>query len=83
MKKADVQIGAVYTVKVSGKLVPVRLDSESVYGGWQGTNLDTGRSVHIRTAAKLRRPYQPRLPDTPVSKILRPADLYQGSSAPA
>lgn len=56
MKKQDVQIGEVYIVKVSGKLTRVRLDSESPYGGWTGTNLETKREVRIRTAAKLRRP---------------------------
>jgi hypothetical protein len=54
--KNDVQLGFHYIVKVSGKLTRVRLDSESPYGGWNGTNLVTGRPVRIRTAAKLRRP---------------------------
>jgi hypothetical protein len=55
MKKANVEIGAVYVVKVSGNLVRVRLDRESPYGGWDGTNLSTGRTVHVKTAARLRR----------------------------
>lgn len=56
MKSKDVQLGQVYVVKVSGKLTRVRLDSESPYGGWSGTNLETKREVRIKTAAKLRRP---------------------------
>ena len=32
----------------------VRIDRESPYGGWDATNLATGRSVRIRTAARLR-----------------------------
>lgn len=59
MKKADVKIGTTYVVKVSGLLVPVTLDAESPHGGWTGTNTKTGRQVRIRTAAKLRRVYQP------------------------
>jgi hypothetical protein len=56
MKKADVQIGGTYVAKVSGNLVTVRIDRESPYGGWDAVNLSTGRSVRIRSAARLRRP---------------------------
>ena len=59
MKKTEVAIGKVYIVKVSGVLAKVRLDSESPYGGWNGTNLGTGRGVRIRSAAKLRRETSP------------------------
>lgn len=54
MLKAQVEVGKVYVMKVSGGLTRVRLDSVSPYGGWNGTNLKTGREVRIRTAAKLR-----------------------------
>lgn len=54
MKKSDVEIHGVYVAKVSGQLVTVRVDRESPYGGWNGTNLATGRTVRIRTAARLR-----------------------------
>jgi len=54
MKKRDVEIGATYLVKVSGKLTRVRLTRESPYGGWEGVNLATHREVHIRSAARLR-----------------------------
>lgn len=55
MKKADVSIGGIYTAKVSGHTVPVKIDCESPYGGWLATNLMTLRTVRIRTAARLRR----------------------------
>ena len=55
MKKADVEIGGAYVAKVSGNLVAVRIDRESPYGGWDATNLATGRAVRIRSAARLRR----------------------------
>lgn len=54
MTKKEVKVGKTYVVKISGQLVHVRLDRESPYGGWEGTNLKTGRTVRIRTAAKLR-----------------------------
>lgn len=57
MLKANVSLGKVYVVKVSGKLCRVRLDSESQYSGWNGTNLSTGREVRIKSAAKLRREF--------------------------
>ena len=54
MKKSDVVLGQVYAVKVSGRIQPVRVVSESTYGGWVGRNLQTGREVRIRSAARLR-----------------------------
>jgi hypothetical protein len=54
MKRRDVVLGQVYAVKVSGRIQPVRLVSESPYGGWVGKNETTGRPIRIRTAAKLR-----------------------------
>ena len=54
MKKANVEIGNIYIVKVSGKLAKVKLAGFSPYGGWVGTNLATGREVRIKTAARLR-----------------------------
>lgn len=55
MLKANVQIGKVYIAKVSGKLCRVRLARASEYGGWLAANLETGREIRIRSAAKLRR----------------------------
>ena len=54
MKKHDVVLGQVYAVKVSGHVQPVRVVSESPYGGWMGKNENTGREIRIRSAAKLR-----------------------------
>ena len=54
MKKAEVILGATYTVKVSGKLVGVRLVSESRHGGWDGINTVTNRVVRIKSAQRLR-----------------------------
>jgi hypothetical protein len=54
MKQRDVKLGGVYRAKVSNKLVDVRLDSVHHNKGWWATNLATGRSIHIKTAARLR-----------------------------
>jgi len=54
MKKSEVKVGGVYTAKVTNKLVQVQIEAESRYGGWDGTNLSTGKKVRIRSAAKLR-----------------------------
>ena len=54
MRKAQVTIGKTYVATVSGKRTRVRLNSESEYGGWNATNLDTGRKVRIKTAGRLR-----------------------------
>jgi len=54
MHKSDVQVGKTYTVKVSGRIVSVRLTAECPLGGWVGVNTETGRKVRIKTAARLR-----------------------------
>ncbi len=54
MKRSEVQIGHVYTAKVSDKLVEVRIDGENRHGGWDGTNLATGKKVHIKSPQRLR-----------------------------
>ncbi|MCK6486237.1 MAG: HTH domain-containing protein [Phycisphaerae bacterium] len=54
MKKKDVQVGNTYAAKIGSQLVPVRLDAESRFGGWDATNLRTKRRVRIKSAAKLR-----------------------------
>lgn len=56
MKKKEIQIGHCYVAKVSSKLVKVRIDGESEYGGWNATNTVTFRPVRIKTAARLRCP---------------------------
>jgi hypothetical protein len=59
MKKGDGILGQVYAVKVSGRVQPVRLVAQSPHGGWLGRNLQTGRSVRIRSVARLRYPIPP------------------------
>jgi len=54
MKKSGVKISGVYTAKVTNKLVQVRIDAESRYGGWDATNLATGKKVRIKSPARLR-----------------------------
>ena len=54
MKQREVKLGGTYAAKVSDRLVPVRLDRESTYGGWDATNLVTGRSIRIKSAQRLR-----------------------------
>ena len=53
MKKADVHIGAVYRVRVSGNLCDVQILRESPYGGWEGINKATRREVRIKSAQRL------------------------------
>jgi len=54
MRRDEVQIGKVYLAKVNGKLTQVRIDAESRYGGWDGTNLATGKKVRIKSPQRLR-----------------------------
>jgi hypothetical protein len=57
MKKGDVKVGEVYAVKVSGNMAPVVIDEEHPKGGWTGTNQETNRQVRIKTAQRLRCPW--------------------------
>ncbi len=54
MKSSEVKIGGVYTAKVTNKVVEVRIDAESQHGGWEATNLATGKKVRIKSAQRLR-----------------------------
>ena len=54
MKKATIQLHKVYAAKVSGAVVPVRLDKENSHGGWDGTNMKTKKQVRIKSAQRLR-----------------------------
>lgn len=74
MLKKQIKIGATYSAKVSNKICAVRIDSESRYGGWNATNLDTGRVIRIKSAAKLRNELYGAYPFTP--KIADPIDPH-------
>lgn len=54
MRKSDIVIGGYYTARVSGVIVPVRIESEHPSGGWWATNVKTGRRIRIKTAGRLR-----------------------------
>jgi hypothetical protein len=53
MKKIEVKIGGIYYANVSGKKTRVRIDAEASSGGWSATNLETDKSVRIKTAQRL------------------------------
>jgi hypothetical protein len=54
MKKAEVQIGAQYWANVSGKRCEIRIDGERPRGGWDATNLATGKRIVIKSAQRLQ-----------------------------
>jgi hypothetical protein len=58
MLKKEVKIGGFYAIRhhtdSATRLSVIRIDSESQYGGWNATKLSTGRSIRIKSAAKLR-----------------------------
>lgn len=59
MRNRAVEIDTVYGVKMSGQIVPVRIDRKLSRDGWIGTNLTTGRSLRIRNTARFYRCVQP------------------------
>jgi hypothetical protein len=58
VKKKDVKIGGHYAIKHTSsgynRLNVIRIDSECRYGGWNATNLKTGRAIRIKSNTKLR-----------------------------
>jgi hypothetical protein len=54
MKKAEVKIGGKYYANVTGKKVEVQIDSEKASGGWNATNLATGKKIHVKSAQRLQ-----------------------------
>lgn len=54
MKKDNVKLGQTYVCKVSGSVVPVRLDRESPHGEWVGVNMTTRKEVREESAQHLR-----------------------------
>jgi hypothetical protein len=54
MKKAKVKIAGQYYANVTGNKVEVQIDSEKPSGGWNATNLATGRKIPIKSAQRLQ-----------------------------
>ena len=54
MKKSTVKLHELYAARVSGEVVPVRLDKDNPHGGWDGTNMRTKKQVRIKSAQRLR-----------------------------
>ena len=67
MKKDQIKLGATYSAKVSDKLATVRIDGENSHGGWDATNLATGKKVRIKSAQRLRAPANSTAPATPTT----------------
>jgi len=59
VKKNEVKLGGIYIAKVSGKLARVRIMLELYAGGWSAVNIETGRWIHVKSAARLRGEVQP------------------------
>ena len=69
MKKSEVKQGKCYAAKVSGRMATVRIDAENPHGGWDATNITTGKKIRIRSAQRLRHetrgPGEKAKPDLP------------------
>ena len=59
MKKSEIKKGKCYTAKVSGRMATVRIDADNPNGGWDATNLTTGKKIRIRSAQRLRHETRP------------------------
>jgi hypothetical protein len=54
MKKAEIEIGETYLIKVTGKVCKVKITGENRHGGWDGINTETKRCVRIKSAQRVR-----------------------------
>jgi hypothetical protein len=56
--KKDVKVGSYYAIRHTsspgGRLIVIKIEGESIYGGWNATNLKTGRLIRIKSNMKLR-----------------------------
>ena len=88
MKKNEVQVGGVYSAKVSDKVVQVRIDAENRHGGWDATNLATNKKVRIKSAQRLRavvggtttEPATPAEPEAPAAKAKKTRKAKQADA---
>lgn len=54
MKSNQIEVGATYSAKVSGQLVPVQVVELGLGGGFWAKNLQTGRTIRLKSARRLR-----------------------------
>ena len=54
MKKAEVLLGGKYYANVSGTRCEIQIDAEKPRGGWDATNLATGKKILIKSAQRLQ-----------------------------
>ena len=62
----------VYLAKVSNQVVQVRIESGNRHGGWDGTNLTTGKKVRIKSAQRLRTETQTAKRASRKAKVAQP-----------
>ena len=81
MKKDEVQIGKVYSARVTDKIVPVRIDAENRHGGWDATNLATGKKIRIKSPQRLRgKATAPKGSVSPKPRTAAPTDGAQNAT---
>jgi len=85
MKQDQIKLGQVYAAKVTGKVVPVRIDAENPNGGWDATNTHTNRPVRIKSVQRLRNkvsvPGADDKPATSATRAKKPAKATKDAKA--
>jgi hypothetical protein len=54
MKRADVRVGEAYAIRIQKQECRVRIESARSNGGWDATNLATGKEVRIKNPSGLK-----------------------------
>ncbi|HBR19467.1 MAG TPA: hypothetical protein DD726_04555 [Phycisphaerales bacterium] len=60
MKKADIKINGLYTMKIGKNTIAVRIMSQNPDGHWVGVNANTNKDVIIKSADRLCGVYHPK-----------------------
>ena len=60
MKKADIKINGLYTMKIGKNTIAVRIMSQNPDGHWVGVNANTNKEVIIKTPDRLCGVYHPK-----------------------
>jgi len=60
MNANEIQISKVYGMKVGKNIIGIRIMGQTPDGGYNGININTDKTIHIKSPGCLRGPYKPK-----------------------
>jgi hypothetical protein len=80
MRAQNIHVGDHYAITISGKRAVVRLDRANPGGGFDATNVRTGRSIRLKSGRRLQRRVEV-VAGGPFDVPVRPADGTAGPTS--